>query len=71
MRRFYTLPEVAEQLNISISQMRALIRAGDIEGIQIGGRSQWRVEDAKLDEYIDRLYTEQRKNRHEVDHDDD
>lgn len=59
MRRFYTLPEVAESLNISMSQMRALIKRGDIEAIQIGGRGQWRVEDVKLDEYIDRLYEEQ------------
>lgn len=59
MRRFYTLPEVAEQLNISMSQMRALIARGDIEGIQIGGRNQWRIEDTKLDEYIERMYGEQ------------
>lgn len=63
MRKFFTLPEVAEQLNISMSQMRALIRNGDIEGIQIGGRHQWRVEEAKLDEYIERLYEEQRRER--------
>lgn len=61
MRRFYTLPEVAEALNISMSQMRALIKNGDIEGIQIGGRGQWRIEDVKLDEYIERMYQEQRK----------
>ena len=59
-RRFYTLPEVAEQLNITMSQMRALINRGDIEGIEIGGRNQWRIEDVKVDEYIDRLYAEQR-----------
>lgn len=63
MRKFYTLDEVAEQLSISMSQMRALIKRGDIEGIQIGGRGQWRVEEAKLDEYIDRLYEEQRGGR--------
>ncbi|WP_044496429.1 helix-turn-helix domain-containing protein [Nesterenkonia massiliensis] len=61
MRRFFTLPEVAESLNISMSQMRALIRAGDIEGIQIGGRGQWRIEDSKLDEYIERQYEAQRR----------
>ena len=61
MRHFYTLPEVAESLNISMSQMRALVRAGDIEGIQVGGRNQWRIEDVKLDEYIERLYAEQRE----------
>lgn len=62
-RKFYTLDEVAEALSISMSQMRALIKRGDIEGIQIGGRGQWRVEDVKLEEYIERLYEEQRQER--------
>lgn len=65
MRKFLTLPDVAESLNISMSQTRALINRGDLEGIQIGGRGQWRVEQAKLDEYIDRLYTEQQQVRAE------
>lgn len=63
MRRFLTLPDVAEALNISMSQTRALIRSGDLEGIQIGGRGQWRVEEAKLDEYIERQYAAQREAR--------
>ncbi|WP_300343786.1 helix-turn-helix domain-containing protein [Nesterenkonia sp.] len=63
MRRFLTLPDVAEALNISMSQTRALIKSGDLEGIQIGGRGQWRVEEAKLDEYIDRQYAAQREAR--------
>ena len=61
MRKFHTLPEVAEQLNISLSQMRALVKRGDIEAIQVGGRGQWRVEEVKLDEYIERLYEAQRR----------
>lgn len=65
MRKFLTLPDVAESLNISMSQTRALINRGDLEGIQIGGRGQWRVEQGKLDEYIDRLYAEQRQARSE------
>lgn len=63
MRRFLTLPDVAEALNISMSQTRALIKTGDLEGIQIGGRGQWRVEEAKLDEYIERQYAAQRESR--------
>ncbi|NDK31342.1 helix-turn-helix domain-containing protein [Nesterenkonia haasae] len=65
MRTFLTLPDVAEALNISMSQTRALIQRGDLEGIQIGGRGQWRVEESKLDEYIERLYAEQRQARAE------
>ncbi|MCT1605777.1 helix-turn-helix domain-containing protein [Nesterenkonia massiliensis] len=63
MRKFLTLPDVAEALNISMSQTRALIKSGDIVGIQIGGRGQWRVEEAKLDEYIERQYAAQRESR--------
>lgn len=54
--RFLTLGDVAEVLNISASQAYALVRSGDLVGIQIGGRGQWRVERSKLEEYIDRAY---------------
>lgn len=54
--RFLTLPQVAEELQVSQSQVYALVRTGDLVGIQIGGRNQWRVERAKLEEYIDRAY---------------
>jgi excisionase family DNA binding protein len=47
---------VAEILNISASQTYALVRSGDLKGIQIGGRNQWRVERIKLEEYIDEAY---------------
>lgn len=63
MRRFLTLPDVCEALNISMSQTRALLRSGELEGIQIGGRGQWRVEEAKLDEFIERQYAAQREAR--------
>lgn len=36
--RFLTIPDVAEELTTSTSQIRALIRAGDLPAIQIGGR---------------------------------
>lgn len=51
--RFLTLADVAEILNISASQTYALVRSGDLQGIQIGGRNQWRVERSKLEEYIE------------------
>ncbi|GAA3072096.1 MULTISPECIES: helix-turn-helix domain-containing protein [Actinomycetes] len=63
MRRFLTLPDVAEILNISMDQARSLVRSGDLEAIQVGGRGQWRVEEAKLDEYIERQYEAQRQAR--------
>lgn len=55
-QRFYTLPEVSEILNISLSQARALVRSGELVALQIGGRNQWRVENTKLEEYIAQAY---------------
>jgi excisionase family DNA binding protein len=54
--RFLTLADVADILNISSSQTYALVRNGDLQGIQIGGRNQWRVERSKLEEYIEQAY---------------
>ena len=50
--RFLTLPDVAEELNISVSQTYALVRSSELQGIQIGGRNQWRVERVKLEEFL-------------------
>lgn len=58
--RFLTLADVAEVLNISSSQTYALVRSGDLEGIKIGGRGQWRVERAKLESFIERMYEQTR-----------
>lgn len=54
--RFLTLADVAEVLNISSSQVYALVRNKDLEAIKIGGRGQWRVERDKLEDYIARMY---------------
>ncbi|MEV4901799.1 helix-turn-helix domain-containing protein [Citricoccus sp. NPDC055426] len=59
MPRFLTLTDVAEELQISMAQTRALVRSGELPAIQIGGRGQWRVEQVKLDEYIADLYVQQ------------
>lgn len=54
--RFLTLTDVAEILNISASQTYALVRSGELQGIQIGGRGQWRVERSMLESYIEKAY---------------
>ncbi len=59
--RFLTLADVAEVLNISMSQTYALVRKGDLEAIKIGGRGQYRVERDRLESYIARMYDETRK----------
>jgi excisionase family DNA binding protein len=58
--RFLTLAEVAEVLNTSSAQVYALVRRGDLPAIKIGGRGQWRVETARLEDYIERMYDETR-----------
>jgi excisionase family DNA binding protein len=56
--RFMTLADVAEVLNISTSQVYALVRNEDLRAIKIGGRGQWRVERDQLEDYISRMYQE-------------
>lgn len=54
--RFLTLPDVSEVLNVTVRQVYSLVRTGDLRGIQIGGRGQWRVEASELEDYIARQY---------------
>jgi excisionase family DNA binding protein len=43
-------------LNISVSQVYALVRSEQLRAIKIGGRGQWRVERDRLEDYIARMY---------------
>ena len=54
--RFLTLRQVADMLRCTQGQVYSLVRSGDLQGIQIGGRNQWRVERSKLEEYIEQAY---------------
>src|SRR3954454_5211146 len=54
--RFLTIEDVAEELATSPAQIRALIKRRELPALQIGGRGQWRVERAKLEEYIEADY---------------
>ena len=56
--RFLLLSDVAEVLNVSSSQVYALVRNGDLRGVKFGGRGQWRVESSELEDYIARCYAE-------------
>jgi excisionase family DNA binding protein len=56
--RFLTLTDVTEILNISMPQAYALVHSGELRGMQIGGRGQWRVSEADLDDYVERMYAE-------------
>lgn len=59
MPRFLTLTDVAETLQISMAQTRALVRSGELPAIQIGGRGQWRVDQVRFDEFIEQKHREQ------------
>lgn len=56
--RFLLMADVAEQLNVSPSQVYHMVRSGELPAIKIGGRGQWRIEVSKLEEYISRKYLE-------------
>ena len=56
--RFLTMSEVAEELAVTNSQVYHMVRSGELPAIKIGGRGQWRIERARLEEYICRKYDE-------------
>jgi excisionase family DNA binding protein len=56
--RFMQMSDVAEELSVSLSQVYHMVRSGELPAIKVGGRGQWRIERARLEEYIERKYTE-------------
>ncbi|MBU2670449.1 helix-turn-helix domain-containing protein [Actinoplanes bogorensis] len=56
--RFLLLTDVATELNVSESQVYHMVRSGELPAIKIGGRGQWRVERARLEQYIEDKYAE-------------
>ncbi|MBW8173654.1 helix-turn-helix domain-containing protein [Ornithinimicrobium sp. Arc0846-15] len=60
--RFLTLTDVAETLNVSMAQTKALVRTGDLPAIKVGGRGAWRIERSELENYIQRMYAQTRAN---------
>jgi excisionase family DNA binding protein len=55
-RRFLTIEQVAEALNVGQPLVRALLRTGELRGIQIGGRGIWRVATTDVEDYISHAY---------------
>jgi excisionase family DNA binding protein len=56
--RFLLMSDVAELLNVSMSQVYHMVRSGELPAIKVGGRGQWRIERNRLEEYIERKYAE-------------
>ena len=52
------MSDVADELNVSMSQVYHMVRSGELPAIKIGGRGQWRIERTKLEDYIARKYNE-------------
>lgn len=61
-RRFLTIEQAAEELNVKQSLIRGLIRTGELRAIQIGGRGQWRIGRQDIEDYVTAAYrrTEER-----------
>lgn len=49
------LEDVATYLSVSVPQVYALVRSGELPAVKIGGRGVWRVDKAKLDAYLEDL----------------
>jgi excisionase family DNA binding protein len=53
--RYLKLEDVAGYLSVSVPQVYALVRSGELPAIKLGGRGVWRVDKAKLDTYLEQL----------------
>ena len=56
--RYLKLEDVATYLSVSVPQVYALVRSGELPAIKIGGRGVWRVDRTKLDDYLEKLAEE-------------
>ena len=56
--RFLKLEDVATYISVSVPQVYALVRSGELPAIKIGGRGVWRVDRRKLEDYLENLETQ-------------
>ncbi|MET3142551.1 UNVERIFIED_ORG: excisionase family DNA binding protein [Arthrobacter sp. UYEF2] len=54
--RFLTIAQAAEELNVNQNQIRALLRTGELRGIQVGGRGIWRIGASDIEDFITEAY---------------
>jgi prophage regulatory protein len=54
--RFLSIEQVAQELNVGEPLVRAMLKSGELRGIQVGGRGVWRIGIADLDAYIEEAY---------------
>ncbi len=53
--RYLKLEDVATYLSVSVPQVYALVRSGELPAVKIGGRGVWRVDKNELEAYLNRL----------------
>ncbi len=58
---YFTVKEVAEKLKMHPQTIKDFLRSGELEGINFGGRTGWRVTDAQLRDFIERRAQETKK----------
>lgn len=51
-----TIEQVAQELNVSVVQIRALLRNGELRGLTLGGRGIWRIGVVDLEAFIEEAY---------------
>ncbi|MBU8867847.1 excisionase family DNA-binding protein [Paenarthrobacter aromaticivorans] len=54
--RFLTVEQAAEYLNVGQPLIRALLKSGELRGLQIGGRNIWRIGIEDVQAYIGEAY---------------
>ncbi len=62
--RFLTIDDLCEILVIEKPQAYALLRRGEIRGMKLGGRGEWRIEASELEAYIERSYEQTQADIH-------
>jgi excisionase family DNA binding protein len=55
-RRFLTIVQAAEELNVNQNQIRALLRTVELRRIQVGGRGLWRIGASDIEDFIAEAY---------------
>ncbi|MBT2568554.1 helix-turn-helix domain-containing protein [Arthrobacter sp. ISL-85] len=51
-----TPTQAAEELNVKPGQIQAMIKAGELRALQVGGRGMWRIGRQDLEDYIGEAY---------------
>ncbi len=51
---YFTVREVADRLKVHPQTLKDWLRSGELEGVNFGGRTGWRVTDAQLRDFVER-----------------